>query len=142
MLLALACASLMSRFAYAHRNQTHRDKLDAARPSVNPQADSALTDPSTLLFFIASMSFTGLAYAYHSSNRSDAYQNSILIAGIVLGLLVALAMDTGILLGLFGLEPWFVLLSLVLSDFFHLICIPRQRCEECVNDQDFCDEKA
>lgn len=144
MLSALVCASLMSSFAYAHGRQVHRDRWLDHQPGTKPPGhlQVLLADPSTLLFFIASMSFTALAYAYHYSNGSDTYQNTILIAGIALELLVALAMDIGILLGLFGLEPWFILLSLVLSDFFHLICVRGQRYEECVSDRGLGDEKA
>lgn len=136
----------MSGFAHAHSHQLHREKWErlisilptSAKPFTNP----ILADPPALLFLIASMSFTVLVYAYYSINRNDTSQNTILLSGTVLGLLMALSMDLGILLGIFGLEQWFLLLSLILSDSFHLIFVRRQRCEGCVSNQGFDDEKA
>jgi hypothetical protein len=145
-LLAIVCASLMSKFAYAHSHQVYRDngeKLTSIFPiTAKPFALPSLADPPALLFLIASMSFTASAYAYYSSNRGDIFQNTILLSGTVLGLLLALSMGLGILLGIFGLEQWFLLLSLVISDIFHFICVRRQRCEGCVSNQEFGDEKA
>jgi hypothetical protein len=144
-LLASVCASFMSLFAFAHGHQMHRDNFDFEVLSpAQPPWHLVTTEPPAVFFFIASMSFTTLSYANYSSNRSDVYQNTILISGTVSGLLVALSLDTGVLSGIFGLEPWFLLLSLVLSDFFHFVCVRKQRCtcDECVRNEEFGDEKA
>jgi len=144
--LASVCAILMSGFAYAHGRPVNRDKWEGLTSvfvnSAKPLAPGILADPPAFLFFIASMLFTSLAYTYHSINRGDAFQNTILAWGIVLGLLTAWSMDLGVLLGVFGLEQWFLLLSLVLSDIFHLIFVRSQRCEECETDWDCGAEKA
>lgn len=146
LLLAIVCAGLMSSFAYAHSREIHRDKW-AKLSSIAPISAKTFelpmpANPPALLFLIASMSFTASAYTYHSVNRSDSFQNPILILGTVLGLLMALSIDLGILLGIFGLEHWFLLLSLVISDIFHSVCVRKQRCEGCVSTQGFGDEKA
>lgn len=111
LLLAIVCAGLMSSFAYAHSREIHRDKW-AKLSSIAPISAKTFelpmpANPPALLFLIASMSFTASAYTYHSVNRSDSFQNPILILGTVLGLLMALSIDLGILLGIFGLEHWF-----------------------------------
>jgi hypothetical protein len=141
-LLALVCAGLMNSCAYARSHQVHRDKSWDPQPRDKPPWHLVILDPPALLFLIASMLFTALCYAYHASNRGDVFQRPILILGTVSGLLVALSLDTGILLGICGLEPWFLLLSLVLSDFFHLVFVRQQRCEEWVSHQELGDEKA
>ena len=145
-LLAIVCAVVMSNFAYANGLQAHRDKWEKltmiAPISAEPLAHSTLADPPALLFLIASMSFTALAYVYYSGNQNDTFQKTILISGTVLGLLMSLSTDLGILLGIFGLEPWLLLLSLVISDVVHSISVRRQRCEGCVSIQGFGDEKA
>ena len=136
----------MSKFAYAHSHEVHRDKwekLTSIFPiTAKPFVHSILADPPALLFLIASMSFTASAFAYYSINRSDVFQNTILLSGTVLGLVVALSMDLGILLGIFGLEQWFLLLSLMISEVFHFVCVRKQQCEGCVSNQEFGDEKA
>jgi hypothetical protein len=66
------------------------------------------------------MTFTALAYAYHSLNPQDEYQNAILAVAAIAGLPAALYLDAGILLGIFGVELRFVYFGLVTSDLFHL----------------------
>jgi hypothetical protein len=145
-LLAIVCAGLMSCFANAHAHQVHRDKWEKLASIVPTSAKDftlpLLADPPALLFLVASMSFTASTHAYYTTNRGYIFQNTILLSGAVLGLLMALSLDLGILLGIFGLEPWFLLLSLVVSDIFHFVCVRRQRCEGCVSNQEFGDEKA
>jgi hypothetical protein len=146
LLLAIVCAGLMSCFANAHAHQVHRDKWAKLTRIVPLSAKGftppALADPPALLFLVASMSFTASTHAYYITNRDDVFQNAILLSGTMLGLLMALSLDLGILLGIFGLEQWFLLLSLVVSDVFHFVCVRRQRCEGCVSNQDFGDENA
>ena len=136
----------MSCFANAHAHQVHREKwakLTSIFPiSAKGSTHPTLAEPPALLFLVASISFTASTHAYYSTNRGDIFQNTTLLSGTVLGLLMALSMDLGILLGIFGLEPWFLLLCLILSDVFHFVCVRRQRCEACVSNQEFGDEKA
>lgn len=73
------------------------------------------------------MAFTALAYAYHSLNQQDERQNAFLAVAAMAGLLAALSLDVGILLGIFGVEAWCILLGLVASDLFHWALNRRSR---------------
>jgi hypothetical protein len=64
------------------------------------------------------MAFTALAYTYHSLSPQDERQNAFLVVTAMAGLLTALCLDVGVLLGIFGVESWFLLLGLVASDLF------------------------
>lgn len=77
------------------------------------------------------MAFAALAYFYYHSNDNDEHQKPILVSGAMAGLLVALSLNFGVFLGIFALEPWFILLSLVISDCFHFIFVHRPRHEDC-----------
>lgn len=69
------------------------------------------------------MAFVALAYAYHRANQDDAYQNGVIISATVAGLVLALSLDLGILIGAFGVATWFLLLGLIFSDCFHAVCM-------------------
>lgn len=146
LLLALVCASLMGSFAYAHANSDHRTRWDKVTNIATGRSTylegRLFADPPALVFFVASMSLPVGAYVYHASNDGDSFQNAFLTTGALAGLLVALAMDIGLVLGIFGLEPWFLILSLTVSDVFHFICIRRPRYEQRGLERNFGDEKA
>jgi hypothetical protein len=146
LLLACLCASLTCSYAYAHAKNTHRDNWNALARITTDRMESLddriLASPTALQFFLANMSLTALAYAYHSSNCGDGFQNAILVSSVVSGLLLALSLDLGIILGVFGLGPWILLLGLVISDFFHLTCVRRRRYVELESEPEYGIEKA
>jgi hypothetical protein len=136
-LLAALCAGIMGIFANAQApgehilsaegESTDRTFPPTLRPMVwNTHNDpQKLPEPTDSFFFIACMAFAGLTSLYYRSNERDEYQKPILVSGAMVGLLAALSLDLGILLGIFALEPWVVLLSLVVSDCFHRAVLRR-----------------
>lgn len=127
LLLAPLCAKLTGLFAYAHARHDHRANWAELTKSTSTWVvnNQRLPDPTPIVFFIACMAFAALAYLYHRSNDSDVYQKPVLVSGAMAGLLVALSSDVGVLLGVFALEPWFLLLGLVVSDCFHSVFVQR-----------------
>lgn len=86
-----------------------------------------LAQPNDLMFFAACMAFTALAYAYYRLNENDNHQKDILVSSTMTGLVVALGLDLGLLIGIFGAESWFIVLGLVVSDVFHGVCLRRSQ---------------
>lgn len=77
------------------------------------------TNPTDLHFFLSFMSLVALAYAYYILNKGDKHQNVVLVLAGAGGLVVAMSLDVGILIGIFGVETWFMTLGLVVSDALH-----------------------
>ena len=134
LLLATMCAGVMGRFAHAQARPSglRFDRLE--------NLEHKLPEPVASVFFVACMAFAALAYYYYHSNDNDEHQKPILVLGAMAGLLAALSLDFGVFLGIFALEPWFLLLGLVVSDCFHSIFFQKPRYAECEKEV-FDDEK-
>jgi putative copper export protein len=133
LLLAATCAGAMSLFGYEQAEAFHRTTWEESTKDRSFTIDlhHSFPEPTASIFFVACMAFAALAYFYYHSNDNDEHQKPILVSGAMAGLLAALSLNFGVFLGIFALEPWFLLLSLVVSDCFHFVFFRRPWHAEC-----------
>lgn len=88
------------------------------------------------------MTFLALTYAYHESNGEDKHQDAFLASAAIVGLVLALSLDVGILIGVFAIVTWLTALGLVVSDLFHALYMRRPSRSKWYRQEFIGDDKA
>lgn len=84
-----------------------------------PSGPRILSDPSPLVFLVASLIWTVLEWAHYQSKANDRYQMHILGSATVLGMFPVFATGASVLGTVVSTVPWAIHLALVGSDVLH-----------------------